>query len=156
MRTEHVWVKDSDSTLAAVFKVNDSTGYTLVNPIGAQIDTEKPYSLVTNQRETWFEGVGWSDTGMYRITETIFVPTGYVYVLGQASCAGEGTEPDVLVHCPGEGYTDPRKPVFIISRKTEKQITESNELSLRICFWGGMIGLLFTAYCALSALGLLP
>lgn len=156
IRTEQVWVKDYDCTLAAIFKVHDSTGYTLVSPVGAEIDTEKPYQLITNKREPWFEGVGWSDTGMYRITETIFVPTGYAYVLGQASGAGEGTDPDVLIHWPGEGYVDPRHPVFIISRKTEKQITETNELSLRICFWGGMLGLFFTAYCGLSALGVIP
>ena len=155
-RTKRVWVKDYDRTLIGIFKVNDSTGYTLVNPMGADIETEPPYNLVTNVREPWFEGVGFSGTGQYRITETIFVPTGYAYVLGQASCAGEGTDADVLIGYPSEGYTDPGNRVFIISRKTEEQLAESNDLSLRICLWGGMIGLVFTMYCVLSLLGVVP
>ncbi len=156
IRTEHVWIKEYDFTIFAIFKVNDSTGYTLVNPLGADIETEAPYKLVTNEHEPWFTGVGYSDTGMYRITETIFVPTGFVYVLGQASCAGEGTDADVLIHEPSEGYIDPRHKVFLISRKTEKQLAESQDLSLAVSYWGAVIGLLFAAYCILSLVGVVP
>lgn len=156
IRSERVWVRDYDRTIVAIFKVTDSTGYTLVNPMGADIDAEKPYRLVTCEREDWFDSVGWSDTGQYRITETIFVPTGYAYVLGEAVSAGEGTSADVLIQCPQCGYADERHPVFMISRSTEKQIAESNELSLRVCFWGGVGGTLFTLYCLLHLTGVLP
>lgn len=153
VRTEHAWETGYDHTITAIFKVSDETGYTLVDPTDADIDTEKPYVLITDQREPWFESVGRSDTGRYRITEEIFVPTGYAYVLGQASSCQEGVESDVLIHYPGEGYTDPKRRFFIISRKSEKEITRSKEISLKICFWAGILGFFFAAYCALHALG---
>ena len=151
-----VWREGCDNVLTAIFKVNDETGFTLVDPMNADIESEKPYQLVTGEREPWFEGVGYSDTGTYRITEEIFVPTGYVYVLGEASCAGEGPMPDALIHHPEHGYVDPKKPFFIISRKSEKQITQSNEFSLKICLYGGILGFFFAAYCALSLAGIVP
>ena len=150
------WKKDYDSILTAVFKINDETGYTLVDPTNAEIECEKPYRLVTSEREPWFEGVGYSDTHTYRITEEIFVPTGYAYVLGEASSCGEGPSCDVLIHRPEKGYVDPKQRFFIISRKSEKQITRSNELSLKICLYGGILGLFITAYCGLSLLGIVP
>ena len=154
--TRNVWVKAYDRTIFALFKVNDGTGYVLVNPMEANIETEKPYQLVTCEREPWFEGVGWSHTGRYRITETILAPTGYVYVLGQASCAQDGTNPEVMIHRPDEGYINPKHRVFMISRRTEKQIAESHELSLQICFWGSAVGFVFAAYCLLSLLNIAP
>jgi len=154
VRTEHVWETGYDHTITAIFKVTDETSYTLVDPTDAGIDTEKPYVLITDQREPWFESVGRSDTGRYRITEEIFVPTGYAYVLGQASSCQEGVESDVLIHYPGEGYADPNRRFFIISRKSEKEIMGSKEISLKICFWAGILGFFFAAYCALHALGI--
>lgn len=151
-----VWKPDYDVVLSTMFKVSDETGYTLVDPTNADIETEKPYQLITGEREPWFESVGYSDTGSYRITEEIFVPTGYAYVLGEASCTGAGTMPDALIHYPAVGYADARKPFFIISRKSEKQITQTNEFSLKICLYGGILGFFFAAYCALSLLGIVP
>ena len=46
-----VWREGYDNNLAALFKVNDETGYTLVDPTNADIETEKPYQLITNERE---------------------------------------------------------------------------------------------------------
>ena len=151
-----VWKKDHDTVLTAIFKVNDETGYTLVEPMNADIETEKPYTLITGEREPWFDDIGYSDTGTYRITEELFAPTGYVYVLGEASCAGEGPMPDAIIHYPEHGYVDPKRSFFIISRKSEKQITQSNEFSLKMCLYGGVLGLFFTGYCALSLAGILP
>jgi len=151
-----VWREGYDTTLTTVFKVVDETGYTLVDPNSAEIETEKPYQIITDERQPWFDIIGFSDTGFYRITEEILVPTGYVYVLGEASCTAIGPMPDALIHYPNKGYTNPNKPYFIISRKSEKQITQSSELSLKMCLYGGVLGLFFTAYCILSLLGLLP
>jgi hypothetical protein len=153
---QFVWKPDYDVVLSTMFKVSDETGYTLVDPTNAEIETEKPYQLITSEREPWFESVGYSDTGSYRITEEIFVPTGYVYVLGEASCTAEGPMPDAFIHYPEAGYVDPKKPFFIISRKSEKQVTQSNEFSLKICLYGGILGLFFAAYCVLSLLGIVP
>ncbi|HET6456881.1 MAG TPA: GIDE domain-containing protein [Armatimonadota bacterium] len=153
---QHSWKKDYDNVLSTLFKVKDETGYTLVDPTNAEIEAEKPYQLVTSEREPWFTSVGYSDTGFYRITEQIFVPTGYVYVLGEASCTGEGPMPDALIHYAENGYVDPKKPFFIISRKSEKQITQTNEVSLKICLYGGILGFFFAAYCVLSLLGIVP
>lgn len=157
VRTEEVWEKAYDHTATTLFKVTDSTGYTLVDPMNAQIDTEDPYTFMTMEREPWFPPeVEFSDTGTYRIKEEIFVPSGYVYVLGEASNLQDGTSSDVLIHRPSEGYTDPNRRYFIISRKSEKELTSMNDFSLKMCFWAGIIGFMFAAYCALHALKLAP
>lgn len=155
-RTEHVWELGYDHTIATVFKVTDDTGYTLVDPTGADIQTETPYVLIADKIEPWFAEVGYSDTGRYRITEQIFVPTGHVYVLGQATSVGEGTSPDALIHKPDEGYIDPRHRYFIISRESEQEIARSKEISLTVCFWASVLGFLFAAYCGLHVLGIAP
>ena len=155
-QTEHAWEVGYDHTITAIFKVNDETGYTLVDPTNADIQTDSPYVLMTDKIEPWFAEVGYSDTGQYRITEELFVPTGCVYVLGQASSTQEGTESDVLIHYPSEGYTDPKHRFFIISRESEKQITRSKETSLTVCFWAAIVGFVFAAYCGLHALGVAP
>lgn len=156
-RTERSWQTDYDKTLTTIFKVNDSTGFTLVDPTNARIDTETPYTLITTEREPWFGAeVGRSDTGQYRIREEIFMPTGYVYVLGQASNCQEGPVSDALIHYPGEGYTDPGHRYYIISRKSEKDLTDTNDISLKVCFWAGIGGFMFVAYCILRVLKLAP
>jgi hypothetical protein len=156
-RAERFWRTDYDKTLTTIFRVTDSTGFTLVDPTNAQIDTEDPYTLVTLERESWFDGeVGRSDTGRYRIREEIFVPSGYVYILGQASNCQEGLASDTLIHYPGEGYTDPSHRYYIISRKSEKDLTDTNEISVKVCFWAGIGGFMFAAYCILRIFRLVP
>lgn len=154
--TERSWEKQLDRTITSIFKVHDATGYTLVDPTHADIDTEDPYMCITTQREPWFGTAQFSDTGNYRIREEFFLPTGNVYVLGQASSCGEGPAADVLVHYPSHGYQDPGHRFFIISRKSEKELVKTNEISLKVCFWAGVLGFFFAAYCGLHYLGVLP
>lgn len=155
--TENVWEKAYEHTASTIFKVTDLTGHVLVDPANAQIDTEDPYTFITSKREDWFPPeVAFSNTGEYRVTEEIFVPTGYVYVLGEASSCQDGPDSDVLIHRPGEGYTDPGRRFFVISRKSEKELTSVNDFSLRVCFWAGIAGFMFAAYCILHAFRLAP
>lgn len=150
-RTE--WETEYDKTLSAVFKVHDDKGYTLVNPMNSMIDSEEPFRIVTEDRSPWFENVGFSDTGRYRVTEEFFLPGGYAYVLGQASTCGDGTSSDVLIHYPEHGYTDPGKKFFLISRKSEKDLTAEQGISMKVCFWGSVVAFLLTGYCILILLG---
>lgn len=155
-QTQRRWEAAYDHTLTTLFKVNDVSGWTFVEPTNADIDTEDPFETVVMAREPWFGvEVRQSDTGRYRIREEIFIPTGYVYVLGQATNCQEGPVSDVIIHDPGEGYTDPKHPFFIISRKSEKQLTEINEFSTGICFWVAIVGFLFAAYCVLHSFALI-
>ena len=155
IQTENVWVNAMDSTRVAVFKVTDETGYTLVDPTNSEIDSEKPHVIIASQREQWFEGVGFSDTGDYRITEEMFLPTGYAYILGQASACQEGTSPDVLIHYPEAGYMNPGKRFFIISRKHEKELAKSQETIVKVCFWTSILALISVAFCAWTLFGVI-
>ena len=155
IQTEHVWVNALDRTDVAVFSVTDETGYTFVDPTNSEIDAEEPHVIITSQREPWFGSIGYSDTGNYRITEEIFIPTGYIYVLGQASACQEGTSTDVLVHYPGEGYIDPGKPIFIISRKSERELAQSQEITAKICLWIGIAAAISFVFCAWVLFGVI-
>lgn len=149
------WSLQSDKTLYTLFKVHDETGYVLVDPVNSDIDTNEPYEIITEGRP-WFENILSSDTGRYKITEEFFIPTGYVYVLGQATSTGGGTSPDVLVHYPTEGYTNAKHPFFVISRKTEKRLADEEGISLKISLWSSMTAFLCAAYCGLILLGIIP
>ena len=76
----------------------------MVDPPQASIDTETVFDEVVRQRKLWFgQSVRNSDTGKYRIKESVFKPEGFVYVLGQASAAKEG---GALIQYPKKGYMD--------------------------------------------------
>lgn len=167
------WKTIFDHTFTTIFKVNDQTGYTLVDPEKADIESEKISDTIVDGPEPWFYDIGlasphaksileklflpveWfgdsmlSDTGRYRIIEEVFFPVGNVYVLGEATSYLDGA----LIRYPSSGYLDPKKKFFIISRKSEKQLTRSNQISTSVCFWGAIVAFLLSAYCALCALG---
>lgn len=151
--TYYVWVTDFDEAYYTTFKVHDATGYTLVDPQNADIDTQKVYEDTIHHREDWFGAhVGFSDTGKYRITEEAFLPEGYAFVLGEASIAGE----DALIHYPRKGYLDPRCKHFLISRRTEKEITKSKQNAAAAYLWFSVLALLAAAFCFVAACGAGP
>jgi len=130
--TEYKWIPETAEEGWAVFKVNDGTGYTLVDPRKAKIDTESVHAADLTQRLPWFEKrIGISDTGRYRIEERALLPEGYVYVLGQASEQEEAP----LIHLPDKGYMDLKKKVFLISRKSEQQLTKKRGKTVRTLLW---------------------
>jgi len=164
---ETYWEPFHDEVRSAIFKLTDETGYVLVDPKQAEIDTEKPqFILAEALPETYtnadlqldsqemiafaFE-MGIPANYDYRITEEIFLSQGYAYVLGQATCAQEGTNPDVLIHYPSKGYVEPGKKVFVISRKEEEEIVAEEGITLKICFWFSMAAFLVAAYCLVVA-----
>jgi hypothetical protein len=154
IETYYVWVEDLNKAVAKPFKVNDKTGFTLVDPAKASIDTECAYSEVIHQREPWFEpSVGFSDTGRYKIVESVFRPEGYVYVLGRATSTDSG---EALIHYPDKGYMDPNKKFYIISRKSEKELGRSKQKRGRVLFWISMLTFLVALYCVLASFGLFP
>lgn len=153
--TDYEWETAYDQVFSAVFKLSDETGYVLVDPTKANIQANEPVQILENELLPWYMEVGASANGMYRITEELFLPTGHAYVLGQATCCQEGPEPDAIVHYPTHGYTDPRQKYFIISRKTETELTDEESISLKVCMWAGTAAFLIAAFCALRWLGIL-
>lgn len=152
------WDQVSQNTLSAIFKLTDETGYVLVDPIKADIETDEPYRTITESPDPWMGILSFfsGETGRYRITEEVFLPTGHAFVLGQASTCGEGPQCDALVHYPSEGYIDPKHRFFIISRKSEKDIQDEQSISLKVCLWASIFAFGFAAYCGLVAIGILP
>ena len=152
--TYYDWTVDLNETSSAIFKVQDKTGYTLVDPTEARIDLETVYDNEISQREPWFEGrVGQSDTGLYKIQERAFLPEGFAYVLGRASDTEEGV---ALIRAPEKGYMDPKKRFFVISRKSEKELTRSQQKKARWLFWLSAVFLSIALYCLLAYLNILP
>lgn len=147
VRTE--WNTIFDHRDYAVFKVEDKTGTTMVNPMGADMDTMNICDRTTYTCEPWFAGSGFIfDTGPFQITEEAFIADGYAFVLGQASPAGD----EVLIHSPSEGYLDPKKRFFVISRKTERELARSKQVAATLCFWFSIAAGLSAAYCLFTAL----
>ena len=152
--TDYVWVKDMDEKKSTLFKVQDKTGDTFVDPIRASIDTETVVDKIVRYREPWFEqSVLSSDTGKYRIKESVLRPEGFVYVLGQAFPTGDG---DALIQYPKKGYMDPKKKFFFIRRKSEKEITQKKQKVSRIL--GAIRAVFFLAvlYSLLAYFGIAP
>jgi len=124
-KTYYVWEKEIDETYSTLFKVRDKTGETSVDPTSASIDTKVVVDKIVDHRELWFgQRVRNSDTGKYRIKESVFKHEGFAYVLGQAFPTGVG---DALIQYPKKGYMDPKKKFFIISRKSEKELTKKKQ-----------------------------
>jgi len=61
----------------------------------------------------------------------------------------------VFAHRPERGYIDPNKPYFVISRKTEKELTGYRQITVNVCFWFGIIAFLAAAFCFLEWFGLI-
>lgn len=149
------WRQSCEIIRTAIFKVNDSTGYTLINPEGAEIDLEDDGPVITT-RQPWFEHTPNSDSGYYRVTEKFFLPKGHAYVLGEASgCQEAGTNVDVIICRPSQGYTDPGKRFFIISRDSEKELTSSLETNRAIFLWVGVLAFLAFVFSLLATYGII-
>ena len=145
------WVTEMDRIYSGLFKVEDKTGYTLVNPEGADVETIELFNGVVTRGESWLERLITPGAGRYHVTEEAFLPTGYAYVLGQATKVTD----DVMVHRPERGYIDPNKPFFVISRKTEKELTGYRQITVNVCFWFGIIAFIAAAFCFLEWFGLI-
>lgn len=151
--TYYEWQTDFSESFSTLFKVHDPTGYALVDPTNADIDAETVYSRVIMHREPWFLGRVWlSDTGKYRITEKAFLPQGFVYVLGQAS----SRDGEVLIRYPSKGYLDPKRKLFVISRKSEEELTRAKQSTASVCFWFAIVALLGAAVCVFLYLSAMP
>jgi hypothetical protein len=152
--TTYEWTVDMSETTSAIFKVHDETGYTLVDPSKATIDLETVCDEQVSRREPWFEqSVGFSDTGIYRIHERAFLPKGFAYVLGRASDTEEGV---AMIRFPEKGYMDPKKKFFVISRKSEKELTRSKQKRARWLFWMSAAFFAIALYCLSAYLNILP
>ena len=148
--TYYEWTVDLNEKDSTVFKVQDKTGFTLVDPTKARIDLETIYEEQVPHREPWFENsVGQSDTGLYKIQERAFLPKGFAYVLGRATDTDEGV---AMIHAPEKGYMDPKKKFFVISRKSEKELTRSKQKKTRWLFWLSVTFFTIAVFCLFAYL----
>lgn len=154
MQTDYVWVKDLDEKVSTLFKVHDKTGMTLVDPTKASIDTETVLDKIVHHKEPWFaQRVRNSDTGRYRIRESVFKPEGFVYVLGQATVTRDG---DAQIRYPKKGYMDPKKKFFFISRKNEKELTRKKQKVNRVLMAMSVVFFLVVLYGLMAYFHIAP
>jgi hypothetical protein len=74
-------------------------------------------------------------------------------VLGRATSTEDGT---AMIRSPEKGYMDPKKKFFIISRKSEKDLTRSKQRKAKWLFWLSSAFLLIALYSLLAYLDILP
>ena len=140
--TDYKWIPETAAEEWAEFKVHDKTGFTIIDPKKAKIDTEPVHSAHLRQRLPWFENrIGYSDTGKYKIEERALRPEGYVFVLGRATELGDAP----LIRHPDKGYMNLKKKIFLISRKSEKELTKKRGKTVRILTWVSAVSLLAAA-----------
>lgn len=150
------WTSAYEDTKSTIFKVCDKSGFTLVEPKGAEVDAACVY-FDTVDRKTVSEicnKIGFSDTGAYRITEEALHDGGYAYVLGSAQCVQQGTSPDIVIRKSDKGYID-QKGHFIISRKSEKELTKQYGISVSICYYMAAISFAVTLFSILCITGVI-
>ena len=150
------WTSAFEDTKSTIFKVCDKTGFTLVEPIWADVDAARVYFDTVNRgtiREI-ANNIGISDTGEYRITEEALHDGGYVYVLGTAQCTQQGSSSDVVIRKSDQGYID-QKGHFIISRKSEKELAKHYGLSVSICYYLAAISFAVAFFCILCIAGVI-
>ncbi len=140
------WDNEMDLKLYVPFDVKDQTGSVTVIAENPDIDSITACDRVTMQREPWFECVGFSDTGRYKITEEVFLAGGYAFVHGEAKCI-DGV---VIVGPPEEGYLDPASRFFLISRLTQPALVGQRGITTTVCFWGAIVGFLAFVGAAIS------
>jgi len=151
------WNSIYEEKNSTIFKVRDDTGYILVDPKDAEIDSFRVYFDVVNRStlQSMFSNLNLASIGKYRIAEEILGTSGYVYVLGSASCLQSGTSPDVIIKSGENGYTDPKKNHFIISRKSEKELTKRHGITTSICYYMAIISFLTALIGILNMTGIL-
>jgi len=153
-QTYYVWVEEMDEKISTIFKVQDKTGDTLVDPTRASIETETVLDNIVRHKEPWFEQkVRNSDTGKYRIKESVLKPEGFVYVLGQASATKEG---GALIQYPKKGYMDLKKKFFFVSRKSEKELTLKKQRVGQVLLTMSAVFFLAVLYSLLAYFGIAP
>lgn len=150
------WSTDYEETKSTIFKVCDKSGFTLVEPTGADVDAARVFFDTVHRGTVWeiYNNAGTSDTGQYRITEEAMHDGGYVYVLGTAQCTQQGSSPDVVIRNSRQGYIDD-KGHFIISRKSEKELTKHYGLTVSICYYLGAISFAVALFCILCIAGVI-
>ena len=57
-----------------------------------------------------------------------------------------------MVHHPQEGYLDPKKRYFVVSRKSEKESARSEQTTASVCFCLAVTAGLIAATCLILAL----
>lgn len=149
------WRTTFEETKSTLFKVCDKTGFTLVEPLDADIDAARIFFDTVNRMQALSisSRIGTSDTGDYRITEEALHDGGYAYVLGLAACTQRGTSPDVLIRKADQGYADVKRGHFIISRKSEKELTTQYGISTTLCYYMAAISFAVTLFSALCLTG---
>jgi len=137
-RGGRAWVTEMDRTQFVPFDIKDETGTVSVVPDHCDIDSIEEMNRTTLEREPWFEGVGYSATGEFRITEEVFLPGGYAFVHGEA----KRVNGVLSIGPPDKGYLDSKTRFFLVSRLNQAGLMSQRGITATVCFWGAIISFL--------------
>ena len=128
-RHESGWKTVADGAEMATFYLQDDGGVVLVRPEGAKIEPATSFDETCGASDPLYYGKGPPEAVMNsdfrrRFTETAIPLHAELYVMGQARERQDVVAPEIA--------QDSRAAMFLISTRTEQQISSS----LRWSFWG--------------------
>jgi len=135
-RTEHGWKTVADGSLSMPFYLKDDTGVIRVNPRGASINDLQTYYRFSKPGDELYYTKGPlteapNSLHRRRFREYAILLHAQLYVMGQAR-----VREDIVA---AEIAEDKKSPIFLISIKTEKQISSRYELFYWVFFFSGML-----------------
>ena len=135
-RQESGWKTVADGGETIPFYLQDDCGVILVRPEGAKIEPATIFNETCGVSDPRYYGKGPPEAVPHsnyrrRFTETALALHAELYVLGQARERQDVVAPEIA--------QDPNSPMFLVSTRTEQQISSG----FRWGFWGlGFLGLL--------------
>ncbi len=154
MGSDEIYVE----TKSTLFKVCDDTGYILVDPTGADIDSvQVGYEEIDRRKaesitNTSLDNLFGVET--FRTSEYVLVDAGTVYVTGNASSVQMGTFPDVVINNnSASAVRNPNR--FRISRNNNKNFESTSSRILSVCRYLSAISFILAAYFYLYITGII-
>ena len=134
-RHESGWTAVAQGQQQTAFYLKDDLGVVLVHPEGAKIEPATIFSQTCRRGDPLYYAKGPSSVvansdHRRRFTETALLLHSPLYVMGQARERADVIAPEIA--------RDPKAPMFLISCRTEKQISRG----LAVGYWAwGIVGL---------------
>ena len=135
-RTESGWSSVLSRTEMTPFYVQDETGSVLVRPEGARVEALGVFAQTCNRFDPLYYAKGpagaiFDSDGVRRFTEQAIPVQAPVFLVGQARERGDVVAPEIAA--------DPRAADFLISVRTEEQVSRGLGWRIWLFFFLGLV-----------------
>jgi hypothetical protein len=135
-RTQSGWKSVASQTASIPFYIKDDTGSLLIRPEGARIEAMRVFTQTCTAADPLFYGKGppyliMDSDGIRRFTENIIPMHAPLFIVGQARERQDVVAPEIV--------TDPTASDFLISVRSEKQVSGGLGWQIVLFFLLGMV-----------------